>query len=81
MTLCITAIAVTNSSRHFNFKLRPTVKRKNRIDPLERRVAVESKEIADRIQYGIDDVHHGQDQKGLSKTCQHPSWERKKYSQ
>jgi hypothetical protein len=40
---------------------------------LDRRVPVESKEIGERVQYNIDDVHHGQRPilKGLSKTCQY----------
>jgi hypothetical protein len=34
-----------------------------------------SKEIGERVQYSIDDMHHGQRSipKGLSKTCQYPS--------
>jgi hypothetical protein len=60
MKLCIAAIAVTNSSRHFNFKLRPAMKRNDGIDLLEGRVPVGSKEIGERVQYGIGDVDHGQ---------------------
>jgi hypothetical protein len=35
-----------------------------------------SKEIGERVQYSIDDMHHGQRPipKGLSKTCQYHYW-------
>jgi hypothetical protein len=33
--------------------------KKDGIDLLDRRVPVESKEIGERVQYDIDDVHHG----------------------
>jgi hypothetical protein len=38
-----------------------------------------SKEIGEQVQYGIDDMHHGQRSipKGLSKTCQYPGVTRK----
>jgi hypothetical protein len=40
--------------------LRPAVKRNDGIDLLEGRVPVGSKEIGERVQYGISDVDHGQ---------------------
>jgi hypothetical protein len=40
--------------------LRPAVKRNDGIDLLERRVPVGSKWIGERVQYSVDDVHHGQ---------------------
>jgi hypothetical protein len=79
-TLCVAAIAVTNSSvvpvtetliEVSYSKLRPVVKRATEKELLERRGPVGSKEIGEKVQDGIDDVHHGQDQKGLSKTCQY----------
>jgi hypothetical protein len=69
---CCNMHAVTNSSRLFNIfeftllynlfislKLRPAMKRDG-IELLDRRVPVGSKEIGERVQYSVDDVHHGQ---------------------
>jgi hypothetical protein len=38
---------------------------------------VRSKETGERVQDGIDGVHHGQEQKGLSKTCQYAIYHNK----
>jgi hypothetical protein len=58
--------------------LRPTVKRKKRQNrPSREGVPVRSKETGERVQNGIDDVHHGQEQKGLSKTCQYTIYHNK----
>jgi hypothetical protein len=40
--------------------LRPAVKRNDGIELLDRRVTVGLKQIGERVQYRIDDAHHGQ---------------------
>jgi hypothetical protein len=72
MTLCIAGIAVTNSSRHFNFKLRPATKRKDGIDLLEGGYLWDQKRSAKGSSTASVMWITARDRfpKGLSKTCQ-----------
>jgi hypothetical protein len=67
MTLCKIAIAVTSFSMliflFLSFtplKLRACYEEYDGIELLERRISVGPKDIGERVQYSIDDVHHGQ---------------------
>jgi hypothetical protein len=72
MTLRIAGIAVTNSSRHFNFKLRPATKRNDGIDLLEGGYLWDQKRSAKGSSTASVIWITARDRfpKGLSKTCQ-----------